>query len=211
MKLLFAETDFWKNRLALQETYTRAVRTTFKDVRKRLPQILPTINFVVQASAHESIPEYGTGGFIRNSKLILLFFDPSLPYGEQALLQNTREAVFHELNHAARYAIPIWHHTFLDNCVMEGLATVFERERAGASPLYGQYEAAKARTWLVEIRKKSAAIPWRDYMFTHPDGRKWIGYKVGTYLIDQAVHNSGKTIEELTRMECKDILALADI
>jgi uncharacterized protein YjaZ len=48
-------------------------------------------------------------------------------------------------------------------------------------------------------------------MFTHTDGRKWIGYKVGTYIIDQAMKNSGKSVIELTQMECVDILKLAKV
>ncbi|HSX28119.1 MAG TPA: DUF2268 domain-containing putative Zn-dependent protease [Candidatus Saccharimonadales bacterium] len=209
MKVLFAESRFWNTHPELQEEYKKEVATTFREVRKLLPSIHKSITFVVQVNKHETMPEYGTGGATRNSELILLFLDSKLPYGERGLLANTREIVFHELNHAARYAIPIWHKSFLDSCLMEGLATVFERDRAGSKPLYGIYDLSEVTDWLRELQEGNPESRWQEYMFRHGDGRRWIGYKVGTYLIDEALQRSGKSIEALTLMECQDILKAA--
>ena len=50
---------------------------------------------------------------------------------------------------------------------------------------------------------------WEEYMFIHPDGRRWIGYKVGTYIVDEAIKRSEKSVIELTQMECTDIIDAA--
>jgi hypothetical protein len=46
-------------------------------------------------------------------------------------------------------------------------------------------------------------------MSRHPDGRRRIGYKVGTYWVDQAMAKSGRSIADLTNMSTADVLALA--
>lgn len=46
-------------------------------------------------------------------------------------------------------------------------------------------------------------------MFRHPDGRRWIAYKVGTYLVDRAVRASGKTPAELVVTSTRELVELA--
>lgn len=183
----------------------------FADVRKLLPQIPSDVTFVVQTAAYECIPETGDGGYTKNSRLIILSLDPGLPYGEEKVLASTRCTLFHELHHAARFEAGIFHPTFLDSCIMEGLATVFERDRAECQPLWGLYKPEEAEVWLQEIIAQGDNVPHYPYMYRHNDGRRWIGYKVGTYLIDKVLKASGKSIEELTILECGEIKRLAGV
>jgi uncharacterized protein YjaZ len=48
-------------------------------------------------------------------------------------------------------------------------------------------------------------------MFKHSDGRKWIGYKVGTWIVDEALKRSKKTIEQLTQLDCAEVRRLARV
>jgi hypothetical protein len=59
--------------------------------------------------------------------------------------------------------------SFMDGVVSEGLATAFERDAGGRLP------------------------PW----FQHPDGRRRIGYRAGTYIADQAIAASGSSAADL--------------
>lgn len=209
MKVLFADTDFWKGKTALKKSYEAEVKKAFKEVHKLLPIVNNRLSFVVQDNAKYCIPEIGSGAQTHNSILVIFSFDSGLPYGEKGLLDAIRPAVFHEMNHAARFSKPIWHKNLLEWCLMEGLATVFERDRADGKPLWGEYPQ-NVTEWLEEVKK--AKDSERDkIMFRHPDGRRWIGYKVGTYITDEAIEKSGKTIEELTALECEDIFKLAEI
>lgn len=213
MKLLFTESDFWdKDTTNFKKDLEVVITRSYKKAKKLLPFLSEHVNIVVQPNKYEVVPETGEGGFSRNFELILAFFDPARLNCRQQLIDNISSMIFHELNHVARYAVTEYHEGFLKGCVMEGLATVFEREYGDYGvPLWGKYKATEAKVWLAEIKLLGESVKWNDYMFKHPDGRKWIGYKVGTYIIDQASKNSGKSVLELTSMECEDILKLAKV
>ena len=214
MKIFFAESVFWDDRQELQSRYEEMVKASYQEAGQLLPDISERVSFIVQAVpwAGELIPETGEGAWTYNGELIGLFIDPTLPYGKEKLLENACGAVFHELNHSARFMLGLRDDTdFLSSCIFEGLATVFARERANFEAPWSKYEIGDAKKWLEEIENKGDAIDWSDYKFTHPDGRKWIGYKVGTYIVDQALTCSKKSIEELTKLESSEIKKLAEL
>lgn len=211
MKVLFAESKFWGKHPDFQVRYEGKILRAADAVRKLLKNVPSDVTFVVHTNSYDCIPETGDGAYTQNSRLILLSIDMGLPYGEEKLIEQVRGSIFHELNHAARFEQGIWHKAFMDRCLLEGLATVFERDYGGAKPLWGEYDADECRAWIEEIKDKFTEDQHYQYMFRHEDGRRWIGYKVGTYLIDEAKKNSGKTVIELTKLDCKDILLLAGI
>jgi hypothetical protein len=45
-------------------------------------------------------------------------------------------------------------------------------------------------------------------MFKHPDGRLWIGYRAGTYLVDRAMAKSGKTSVSLLTVPVQEIVEM---
>jgi hypothetical protein len=196
--------EFW-------EQYQANVTDASHEVSKLLPFGSPCMNFLVLPRTYDFVEGRHDNGYTHNSELIELAFDPTCgPEGLQTILDGVRPMVFHEINHAARFNIPIWHHSFLDNSLFEGLATVFAREHAQASEPWDNYPSNVA-DWVQEIIDKNDSFNTQEYRFNHPDGRKWITYKVGTYMTDQAMQNSGKSVIELSQMECADILKLADI
>jgi uncharacterized protein YjaZ len=214
MKVLFTDSDFWtKDRQNLKEQIQGTITSSYKDVREVLPYISSNVNVVVQVNHWESIPKVGGGGHTRNSELVLIFLDPDLPLGEEGLLDYTKSTTWHELNHAARFNAVEWStdSSFINYCIIEGLATVFERDYTGYNPPWGEYKESETKDWVKEIKGLGNNYVWSQYMFLHPDGRKWIGYKTGTYIVDQALKNSKKTISELTKLEYKEILKLANL
>jgi hypothetical protein len=46
-------------------------------------------------------------------------------------------------------------------------------------------------------------------MFEHPDGRTSIGYRVGRYIVHEAMRNSGKDILALSALSPEEILNMA--
>ena len=208
MKVVYAESSFWKIKQEFQQRYEAKVVRAYEAVQKILDNLPDNITFVVQTDSIDAIPETGEGGYTKNSRLIILSIDSGLPYGEDEVIERVRGTVFHELNHAARYESGLWHKTFLDSCIMEGLATVFERDFAKSKPLWGKYDD-EVKQWLQEILDNE--VDFYEYMYKHSDGRRWIGYKVGTYLIDEAIKKSGKSVIELTKLECNQIKQLVGI
>ena len=49
------------------------------------------------------------------------------------------------------------------------------------------------------------------WMFQHPDGRRWIGYRAGTYLVDQAMEISGMTTIDLLQVSTEQVLGMAGL
>lgn len=189
--------------------YIAEVERAYKEASKLLPFGSSYINFFIQPREYGLIEETQGNGYTHNSELIELAFNPVIGSGGlETVIRNIRPSVFHEMNHASRYNIPIFHKSLIDACIMEGLATVFERDYTGSAPLHGEYPESVI-DWLAEIRGLGDTRSWEEYMFIHPDGRRWIGYKVGTYIVDEAIKRSEKSVIELTQMECTDIIDAA--
>lgn len=188
----------------------KSIEDAYIEVIQLLPFTSQYVNFYVHPSEY-IIKETGLNGYTVNSEYISISFDSELRLGSTKILQNIRPIIFHEMNHAARFQCSIWHETSLDMCLFEGLATVFEREHAGINPPWGQYNNADVQEWLAELRTLKNGVLTDEYRFEHPDGRRWIAYKVGTYIIDEAIKHSGMSVIELTQKESKEILELAKI
>lgn len=216
MKVLLADSPFWKERGGdFQTRYVKEVKSAYAKATKLLPFGSKYLTFVVQPREYGLIKETHDAGHAHNSGLIELAFSPKFAIkNPKQILGQVAPTVLHEMNHAARFNIPIWHKSFLDLCVLEGLATVFARDYADDDALWGRYDKPDAKKWLAEIKKNEKTltyVKYGEYMFKHPDGRRWIGYKTGTYIVDQAAKNSGKSVSELSKLECRDILKLAKV
>ena len=48
-------------------------------------------------------------------------------------------------------------------------------------------------------------------MFKHPDGRRWIGYRAGVYIVDQAQKKAGLSATNLVNASTYDVLRYAGI
>ena len=133
------------------------------------------------------------------------------PRGAMAIAQaQLRSTMFHELHHQVRGWMQRGGRPkggLLDAVVSEGLATAFERDVAGSSPPWGKYPAEVA-DWDVELRALPDDADFMQWMVLHDDGRRWIGYRTGTYIADQAIAMTGKTAAELATTSTDEILRL---
>ena len=199
MNIVFCKSEWWDNFSATFQTeYRDAIVEAHKEAAVHLHKLPPYVNYIVDLAPWFCIKETGSGAMTRTSRQILISLDQDLPYGEEALIKDARATIFHELNHANRYEAGLLSNTFLDGCVMEGLATVFERDLSGSRPLWGQYDEAEIKRWLREIDTLGISINQQDFMYDHPDGRKWIGYKTGTFIVDEAIRLSNRDIVDLS-------------
>lgn len=48
-------------------------------------------------------------------------------------------------------------------------------------------------------------------MFKHTDGRRWIGYRAGVYIVDQAQQKAGLSAADLVRASTYEVLNMAGI
>lgn len=193
-----------------KRTIERIAAVTIAEVRGMLPMLPAQITVGVEAGKNV-IPEIGATASAGAPNTIQWTVDPDRPGGVEAIATTQlRAALFHELHHLARDATVQPHGRYIDAVIFEGLATAFERDFAGARPLWGRYPE-NTDEWVKEILALPPKSPRRDWMFLHPDGRRWVGYKVGTYLVDRATRASGKSALELVSVPTDEILRLAGV
>jgi len=98
--------------------------------------------------------------------------------------------------------------TLMERVISEGLATVFERDFGGMPAPWGQCPP-NVSDWVKELTALPSDSVTAHWMSRHPDGRRWIGYKAGTYIAEQATKASGKSAAELANVSTEEILRLA--
>jgi len=191
-----------EERRAIEEVAER----TLPDVRRLLPQLPPSILLRVSTSK-AVIPETGENGSSSQPNVVHWQVDAGRSEGVAAIARTQlRATLFHELHHLVRAAVVV-DRRLRDHVIREGLATAFERDFGGASPPWGQYPA-EVSLWTKEILALPDDTPRAPWLFEHPDGRRWIGLRVGTYLVDRATKASGKTSADLARIPTDELVTM---
>jgi hypothetical protein len=211
MKVIKLDSKYWSD---LPEQVTapdvmKEVERGTTDAAKLL-EVSEHLNVIVIPNLLHVIDVTGTGASTWGSELIDFTFDPKRA-GETGFMMDVYASMFHELNHAAGLHAGMKQEGYLEQWVFEGLATVFEREYTDYEPKWGKYNPKETKAWLAEVQGMNEKLVGIEYWFKHPDGRRWIGYKVGTWIVDEAIKNSGKDILELTVTPRAEILKLSKV
>ncbi len=181
------------------------------DARGLLPQLSRDVVLVVEVG--RNVPEQtGETGASIAPGTIRWTVNHELPQGVTAIANaHLRPTLFHEFHHLARGWLISGgapYTSFMDGVVAEGLATAFERDAAHRPAPWGDYPPEVA-AWVKELLALPITARYDQWMFQHPDGRRWIGYKAGTYIADQAMKASGKSAAELVTVPTGEVLRLA--
>jgi len=189
-------------------------RVTEPEVRALLPKLQSTVELASLIGTPDSvIPETGEVGMAFNPSTVRWTVDASRPGGVAAVARaHLRYSLFHELHHCVRGWV--WRSgarqtSFMDGVVSEGLATAFERDAAGRLPPWGEYDPKEATAWVTELLQLPLTAPYNEWMFRHPDGRRWIGYRAGTYIADRAIAASGLSAAQLVLVPTNEVLKMA--
>lgn len=198
---------------AEQAVIVRIANTAVAEVREVLPEVPRSVTLVV-SSGEGVIPETGELGMAPEPGRVTWTVDASRSEGVIAIARaRLRSTLFHELHHLARgYVVRggAPRTSFMDAVVSEGMATAFERDFAGARPPWAEYPA-DVSAWVEELLAlpMSAFASYSKWMLEHPDGRRWIGYRAGTYIVDQAMSTSGLSSADLVLTPTARVLALS--
>lgn len=212
MRVVLLDSKHWPDlqKRGIQEyEVQKVVEEATGEVGKLIAFLPSYVNLVVYpAIAEDVIPETGVMGMTYSDEYASVYFDHAVPYGKAKLLEAIRTTTFHELVHAATFQYEAWQPDVLFGATTEGLATVFERDYANSQPLWAKYEDDEVMYgWLQELKElPETGEKNRDYFVKHPDGRKWIVYKTGVWIIDQLLE-SGEDLFQLMKLNHKDLLA----
>ena len=188
----------------IADTVDKDVRHYFPDLEKKIFLELETGPYVIEETGE-------VGGAIDRNR-ISWTVDPARPEGIKAIAEKyLRGTLFHEFHHLARgwarlvVEPPI---RIIDAAISEGLSVAFQRDYAGTPHPWETYPP-EIDQWVQEIIQDAHISEYHKWMFRHPDGRRLIGYKVGTYLVDKAIHNTNKTSVDLVDASTDEILEFA--
>lgn len=129
-----------------------------------------------------------------------------------SVYQGIKSTIFHELHHLSRgwaiqdnkfsYGIP-------NAMVNEGLAVAFTEIYTGNINEVNTY-TDEADKWVKEILALPLDASYSDWvMGEHPDGRTYIGYRTGNFLVRKAMIKSRRSILELSELMPNEIIKLA--
>ncbi len=197
------------------------VEETFRRQEARVRELLPELSDELQlyVYAEDLIPETGTGGYAYSPTALSLAIDNDFKDKEKQL-SALIGTIYHESYHLVQG------HTgnetkapatsALDSSIYEGCATVFERTYAGVGPLWGDYSMHTEE----ELRQWSEALSripidkwsenqdgvWERWSFYDTeDSQRWKAYKVGTWVVELYLRETGKDIRDLRLMPASDI------
>jgi hypothetical protein len=188
-----------------RRTIARIAGATAIEVRKHLPALPAQITLRVD-SGKKVIPELGATAIALPPDRVGWTVDPDHPLGVTTIAEtHLRGALFHEFHHLVRLTA-ISSMSLMDQVVLEGLATAFERDFAGVPQPWGQYPA-EVPQWVDELLAQPADANPSDWIARERDGRRWIGMKAGTYLVDRAMKQMNRTSAELVTTPTAAILS----
>lgn len=177
------------------------------DARHLLPALPSRLVLEVEAGAGTS--ETGDSTAEEMPNIVKWFVDPERSGGVIAVARAyLRPSLMSRLyTIVRRQAVPP--STLMDWVVTEGLATAFERDEGhGSPPPWGVYPD-NVSDWVHELEAMPQAEGWdKAMMGRHPDGRRWVGERAGTYIADRAMRAAGKSSAQLVAMPTADVLRL---
>lgn len=136
--------------------------------------------------------------------------------GDESLVDiaraNLRGVLFHEWHHLARgWGVDTdMRVRLIDAVVAEGLATAFARDAAGYEPSFAVYPD-DVSLWARELMKTGSMDDYGEWMYQHPDGRRWIGYRVGIWIADRAMDTSDRSAAELIHATTDEVVEWAGL
>jgi hypothetical protein len=179
--------------------------------RSRLPALRETIRLEVRAST-AVLELTGEVGFAESPSTIWWRVDPSRDAATVA-----RSSLLHTFLHEAHHAVRLIRYPSMlssdwyDNAIFEGLATVFERDEADFVPPWGEYPDDEIEAWADELFSQPIDEHFNEWKFEHPDGRQWIAYRVGAWVVDRAVAESGRSAADLVWESNEAIVRMAGL
>ena len=202
----------------------KTIKNVEKDIRQHIAearQLLPTLpaDLTFVYNKNLIVPGNGTGGTLLKPTVLGIGYDPTFENVE-LLAKNLRATVLHECYHAVQgwsdIDSIITLSDLLDDAVLEGAATVFERDYGGTKPPWALYEDdATMAEWLSDVKLQKMDVnskEYNQYKFGTVNGVSWMLYKLGTWLTDRALsRNSELDVTDLATKNAAEIIDLAGV
>ncbi|MCC2616814.1 DUF2268 domain-containing protein [Aestuariibacter halophilus] len=198
----------------LSEQYTSMLIDTVTEVaslvREHFPQFTDQLTITIRTTQQDLDHVGGVIGIAQSPESVDI--DIAASFSEELaapIQQSLKVTLLHELHHIER-GWTIENNRFgpgiMIAAVNEGLAIVFAEQVSGIKQPHLSYPDSVDK-WVEEILALPVNAPYETWMMgTHPDGRQYIGYRTGKFIVEQALRSGGETIESLTEKGNYEIL-----
>jgi uncharacterized protein YjaZ len=198
---------------SVEKPFEAKISKYYDEVRGLLPNLPKTVK--IYFSDYGIIPESGIGGYAYSRDIISISINPDFQ-DKKKQIKDIRPTIFHEAFHQYQdFTSKNGTFTAIENAIYEGMATVFEREYCGIWQPYGDYRETpenNLKKWETELQGlslKDFQNTYSEWKFYHPKLKeRWIVYRTGTWMIDQALKKRHLTILDLSEMTAADVLKL---
>jgi hypothetical protein len=191
-----------------QSVIQTIIDATTVEVGQMLPTLPASLSLRVQPG-QDVDPDTGEAATPSVPDVVYWTVSPTRAGGVSAIARaQLRATLFHPFCYLARRAAIGPVDRLKDEVISMGLATVFARDFGGRSDPWGAYPL-QVDAWVHEVLALPDDARRDQWMDRHPDGRRWIGPKVGTYLVDRAVRASGRSVTDLVSAATDDIIRIA--
>jgi hypothetical protein len=189
---------------------TRAAQDAEQLARRFLP-LAGQLHLLVEGGP--DVLETGDNAYTIASHLIRWWADPARIVA--VARAHLAQAFAHEAYHAARFrqlGAEAGTRSWAQIAIGEGLATAFARDAAAAREPWAVYDPAVIGTWAAEyLSQDPGSADLGQWKFRHPDGRQWIAFRVGTWIIDSVCELTGKTPADLVWTPAAQIAAMSPV
>jgi uncharacterized MAPEG superfamily protein len=192
---------------AEEEELQRVADGAFREARSLLEDLPPRLTLIVKFGKDHVIPETGETGSAAYPGNVGLTLDPDRDV-LFTIRTHVRACLLHELHHLARRSRVPNPVSLRDRLIFEGLATAFERDTAKNAPPWGEVtpEVAEWAREVLQLPENAETEPW---FVPRADGRRFVGSRVGTFLVDRASKASTRPAARLVSAPTAEVLALA--
>ncbi len=168
------------------------------------------INIIVHPTKNV-ITETGESGFASDD-WIKIGIDPTRGKNElkRIISEIIPATIYHEMLHICRDNYLGRSQMLSDAVIAEGLADAFAKEQWPVfNAPWNQYNIKTIKPWLKEFTKKgnSKKYSYDEWFFGAAGKPKWLGYKMGSYIIDSVKKQNPKlTALKMAKIPAKKIL-----
>jgi len=207
LQVHFLDTDSFQFSHSQRADITQLAEEADELVRASLP-LADHLHLLVEGSA--DVLATGDNAHTIAPHLIRWLADPAVDITAVAR-KHLRQAFAHEAFHAARFrrlAGEAGSHSWMQIAIGEGLATAFARDATGATESWAVYDPAVIGSWAAELLGQPVmSAEMSGWRFRHQDGRQWIAYRVGTWIVDSLRELSGDSPADLVWTPASEIAA----
>ncbi|WP_421871658.1 DUF2268 domain-containing putative Zn-dependent protease [Marinoscillum sp.] len=204
--------------LGVQERHVidSAINAYSNELRNLLPTLPNSIIIQVKLVPNDLSTVFGVTGRADSNDPkgeLVIMISTSYPGGILAAVRDgLANVIYHELHHIAHGWTMANSHlssSILSAAVNEGLAVVFAEQYTHQIKSANAYPP-NVDEWVLDIMALPDGANYSHWVSgTNPDGRQYIGYRAGKYLIEEALKNSNYDILQLSNLDVAEIVNLA--